>query len=316
MDLPIAHSEGVMHRFSVRNALFFSILLHAVVVALLNFMKSANDQATSTRPIAVEIVEAPAAKDLSKEPKNKKAKTLVDQNKLNKDLDFKAQYLSSHNQKVIRETVAKNHGAFQNSKGQGMGDGHRSGGQQTPNTLTQSMPVSGRLLTKEKLFGSLKEELFRRHNESPLADTKLQNGKAPRGTGPSGSRTRDYLPGKEAGLETLLSTREFVYFTYYNRIRDRLGQYWEPQIKKKLLELMRKGRRMASTEDRITKVQIILDGDGALQKVQVVSASGIQDLDSVAVEAFRAAAPFPNPPKGIIEPDGTVKIQWDFVIET
>ncbi|HPI41531.1 MAG TPA: TonB family protein [Pseudobdellovibrionaceae bacterium] len=51
-------------------------------------------------------------------------------------------------------------------------------------------------------------------------------------------------------------------------------------------------------------------------KVQVIGDSGIQDLDDAAIEAFKAAAPFPNPPKGVVENDGTVQIRWDFVLET
>ncbi|MDX9731530.1 MAG: TonB family protein, partial [Bdellovibrionales bacterium] len=66
---------------------------------------------------------------------------------------------------------------------------------------------------------------------------------------------------------------------------------------------------------QITSVIIILDEKGTLFRVQVVGASGIVDLDDAAVEAFRAAAPFPNPPKGIVEEDGTLKIRWDFVLE-
>jgi protein TonB len=78
---------------------------------------------------------------------------------------------------------------------------------------------------------------------------------------------------------------------------------------------MHEGRTIASVEDRLTKVIIILDQKGTLIKVQVLDGSGVQDLDDAAVEAFRAAAPFPNPPKGIIDPDGTIKIRWDFVLE-
>ena len=78
---------------------------------------------------------------------------------------------------------------------------------------------------------------------------------------------------------------------------------------------MRQGRSIASNTDRITKIVIILDGQGTLQRVQVIGPSGLLDLDDAAVEAFRAAAPFPNPPKGIIESDGTVKIRWDFILE-
>ena len=80
--------------------------------------------------------------------------------------------------------------------------------------------------------------------------------------------------------------------------------------------MLRQGRELASAEeDRITRVIIILDDGGILQGVQVLEESGVRDLDDAAVEAFRAAAPFPNPPKGIIEDDGTVKIHWDFVLE-
>jgi protein TonB len=47
-----------------------------------------------------------------------------------------------------------------------------------------------------------------------------------------------------------------------------------------------------------------------------MSESGITDLDEVAVEAFRLAAPFPHPPKGMVDGDGTIKIRWDFIVET
>ena len=116
-------------------------------------------------------------------------------------------------------------------------------------------------------------------------------------------------------METLLSTREFIYFAYYERIKNKLRQYWEPKIKEKMQRAMREGRAIASSSDRVTKVIIFLDAKGTLVKVQVVDGSGVRDLDDAAVEAFRAAAPFPNPPKGIIGPDGFVTINWDFVLE-
>jgi protein TonB len=47
----------------------------------------------------------------------------------------------------------------------------------------------------------------------------------------------------------------------------------------------------------------------------VVGPSGLTDLDDAAVEAFRAAAPFPNPPNGIVEGDGLIRIRWDFILE-
>jgi protein TonB len=129
------------------------------------------------------------------------------------------------------------------------------------------------------------------------------------------SQTDDHLKDVQTGAETILSSREFVYYAYYSRIKDRLRLYWEPKIKEKMNRIFASGRKIASEEDRITKLVIVLDQAGKLIKVQVLSESGLKDLDDAAIEAFQAAAPFPNPPKGIIESDGTIKIRWDFVIE-
>jgi protein TonB len=80
--------------------------------------------------------------------------------------------------------------------------------------------------------------------------------------------------------------------------------------------MMRQGRTIASENSKVTKLVIVLNGQGNLVKVQVLAASGVRDLDDAAIEAFRQAAPFPNPPKGMIERDGTVKIRWDCVVES
>jgi protein TonB len=80
--------------------------------------------------------------------------------------------------------------------------------------------------------------------------------------------------------------------------------------------MFRQGRSIASDQDRITKLLIVLNPSGILMKVQVVSDSGVRDLDDAAIEAFKSAAPFPNPPQGIVDPDGTVKIRWDFILES
>ncbi|MCB0361740.1 MAG: energy transducer TonB, partial [Bdellovibrionales bacterium] len=67
--------------------------------------------------------------------------------------------------------------------------------------------------------------------------------------------------------------------------------------------------------DRITRVLITLDKNGSLIQVQVLGQSGLVELDSAAVDAFRAAAPFPNPPQGMVEHDGNIRIRWDFILE-
>jgi TonB family protein len=86
-------------------------------------------------------------------------------------------------------------------------------------------------------------------------------------------------------------------------------------VREKVKIIYRQGRSIASAKDRVTQVLVTLDSKGELIKVDILSPSGVEALDAAAVEAFRAAAPFPNPPKGMVEPDGTIKIRWDFVLE-
>jgi len=129
------------------------------------------------------------------------------------------------------------------------------------------------------------------------------------------SQNDDHIKDVNKGLQTLLSTREFVYYAYYARIKEALRQHWEPTVREKVKIIYRQGRTIASANDRVTQVMVVLNNKGELIRVEVLGKSGVEDLDSAAVEAFKSAAPFPNPPKGMVETDGTVKIRWDFVLE-
>jgi TonB family protein len=129
------------------------------------------------------------------------------------------------------------------------------------------------------------------------------------------SQSDDYIKDVNTGMQTLLSTREFVYYSYYARIKEAIRQHWEPNVREKVKIIYRQGRSIASAKDRVTQVLVTLNAKGELIKVEILSPSGVEQLDGAAVEAFRSASPFPNPPKGMVEPDGTIKIRWDFVLE-
>src|SRR5690606_20044794 len=138
-------------------------------------------------------------------------------------------------------------------------------------------------------------------------------GEGPNDLAPS--QSDDHLKQVKSGLQTLLSTREFVYYSYYKRIKDQIRQHWEPGVREKVKIIYKQGRNIASAKDRVTQLLVTLDRDGTLIRVDVLGPSGVIDLDAAAVEAFESAAPFPNPPDGIVEADGTIKIRWDFVLE-
>lgn len=258
----------------------------------------------------------------------------TDKTRLNDEVDPNAKYLSQYDQRVVKQTRAALAGKFANDAGQG----RTQAASTTPKTPEQNEteakdPKSSdkTAMTEDQAAAEAELQAFEHGDISVAAKKGLQKfnpsfRKLPvvpdptaeeqaAGDGNEVSKTDDHLKDVPTGMQTMLSTREFVYYSYYNRIKDKLRQYWEPKIKEKFERTIRQGRQIASEGDKITKVIIILDEKGTLIGVQVLSASGIVDLDEAAVEAFRAAAPFPNPPKGIVEEDGTIKIRWDFVLE-
>jgi TonB family protein len=253
-------------------------------------------------------------KDLDAMKKNalNRAQQIVDQSdkRLNDEIDEKAKYLSRFNQKVMKDTKAANTGKFQNDAHMGAAPKNER------NNLTQKdKPKKVAKKNAEK-----KQSLDNGEIPLPkLAALKPQfewdkNKSGVVNPGPV-SQTDDHLKDVEVGAQTILSSREFIYYSYYSRIKERLRIFWEPKIKEKVTRIFQTGRKIASDEDRITKLVITLDREGKLIRVQVLGESGLSDLDAAAVEAFQAAAPFPNPPAGIVDPDGTIKIRWDFIIE-
>jgi protein TonB len=208
--------------------------------------------------------------------------------------------LSKNNQDVLKETKAQKHGEFQNRRNQVAGEKRKP------------EPKQEKVSEKQKVLDQLKPSLY----DTQYAAKKLAPPPEPAMSGAEVSQNDDYLKDVVAGAETLLKTREFVYYSYYNRIKKRLKQHWEPRIQEKIVKILRKGRKIASVNDKITHLVITLDKHGELKRIQVKQASGYNDLDDAAIEAFRAAAPFPNPPKGIVTGAGEVQIPWSFVLET
>lgn len=131
-----------------------------------------------------------------------------------------------------------------------------------------------------------------------------------------GETESDYVKDLKETDFTALNTREFTYYSYFQRVRRQLNQAWKPIIREQIYRIYRLGRRIASNREHTTKTLVVLDSKGAVIKVQVLEQSGTRDLDKAAVDAFNQAGPFPNPPQGMIDQNGMVKIRWDFILGT
>jgi TonB family protein len=308
-------------------AIFFSLAAHivgGVGISLFPGLRHAQPKKT----VEVELIDIDKVSAMVKQMKAEQSAKgqIVQQSakRLNDEVPVDAKFLSRFDQKIKQETQAKKNGAFKNTASdRGAGDdkprGRNDADASTKKAATDvkeekvakaiyddpnGIPFKGKKPSLKDLTPSFRPTIETADAESQAA-----------GNGEGESATDDRLKNVKSGMQTLLSTREFVYYSYYNRIREKLRQYWEPKIKEKFERIVRQGRTIASDGDKITSIIIILDDKGILKGVQVLSGSGVRDLDDAAVEAFRAAAPFPNPPKGIVESDGTIKIRWDFVLQ-
>src|SRR5262249_33677406 len=72
--------------------------------------------------------------------------------------------------------------------------------------------------------------------------------------------------------------------------------------------------QLYSYKDRRTVVEFTLDGNGELRDVHVQTSCGVEYLDRVALEAFRKAERFPNPPPGLMDARGVGRLPFAFTL--
>jgi TonB family protein len=128
----------------------------------------------------------------------------------------------------------------------------------------------------------------------------------------TGAPPNDYVKDVPKGESTLLNSREFKYATFFHRVRRGVSDHWNPGD----VYLRRDPYgNIYGVKDRYTVLNVVLDNQGELTDVSVVRSSGVGFLDDEAVSAFKGASPFPNPPQGLQEDDGSIRFQFGFYFE-
>ena len=115
----------------------------------------------------------------------------------------------------------------------------------------------------------------------------------------AGAPSNDLLD-ERLGSEVAVNAKEFIHAAYLNRIRRLVQYYWRQNV-----DNLPSSTRLSKPRYR-TVVHAVLNADGALEYIEVTSESGEPVVDDCLVRAFRLAAPFPNPPAGLVESDGRV----------
>lgn len=289
-------------RFGFSRFVVASILVHIALFCLLTLSSQFESKKNKTEIIEIAFVDKGIEKIKMINP------VLIvesDSAAANNELSENAKFLSEKSNTVKKETKAKLGKKFYNAA-------------KPTESLNQKQK---QILPKEKSQAG-RPQLFNNSFDAYSSLSKKATANQEFQKPQSGSKsedistTNDNLAKIENDLMTRLNTKEYRYFGYYSRIKTQLNQWWVPKVQQKYTKMIRQGRTIASEENKVTKLVIVLNETGYLVKVQVMAESGIKDLDDAAIEAFRSAAPFPNPPKGMVDKDGLVKIRWDCVVES
>ncbi len=269
-----------------------------------------------TPPGELPVAPPEKAKPSKPKPKAKEMRMAETDEAANSDIDPNAKFLGAKNQKAEEEMKAKQIDDFRSGEGSGAKGVTKSQQEFLPPTAADGKKTEEVLApTDTTELGITTEEPKQLAGVKRNWKTLSLKDLGVNGDGQTSSASDDDLNGVATGNRTILSTREFRYFSYYHRIKELLRQYWKPSVEQKLYKMWVRGNAV-SKDELVTSLMVLLDKTGKIQKISRVLSSGFNELDNAAIESFERAGPFPNPPKGIIEDDGFVRIRWDFVLKT
>ena len=112
---------------------------------------------------------------------------------------------------------------------------------------------------------------------------------------------RNFIEEFDSGERVQFNTIRYKYYSYFKRIQDSLGNNWKIVLDK-----------FISRNRYENKILITINQEGYLINLKILESSGDRFFDQTTIEALNKAAPFINPPKGLIK-DDKASFEWVFV---
>ena len=122
------------------------------------------------------------------------------------------------------------------------------------------------------------------------------------------------IPGVEEGAFTALNTDQLEFYAFYQRSNEQIRNRWVSLIRNYVGELPARDMEILARRNRTTMLEILLTPSGDFARSVIHSSSGDKGLDQAAIEAFRLAAPFPNPPSEMVKADGFIHLYYNFTL--
>lgn len=124
------------------------------------------------------------------------------------------------------------------------------------------------------------------------------------------SPLENMIPEIRAGNTTALASRKHPFASYITAMHRGIHDLYAWGF---LEGLPSRGANHPLNDNSLrTVVEIMLNGDGTINKLTTVHHSGSTVFDTAVKEVVHAAGPYPNPPNSIKSPDGYIYIHWAF----
>ena len=279
--------------------LIFSLVIHALLVWLL-FLWPSPPPAPSSERVEVSFNDPPARS----KPKTK-SKTFIEETNVNpkpiEDLKDTADFLSQFTKRVKKQLIARQNGPTRNSKPNLI-----------PNTKVDEEPI------KHPGVAGM-------NNDRPPSPTTAHDRGEIGLPVPGGNQTlhqvaigpssiAEYIPGVDTGDFTALNTDQFTYYAFFARINEQVRNRWIAAVRAYMSRLTPAEQNELSKADRQTVIEVILNKSGDYETKVIEMSSGDPRLDQTTVDAFIGAAPFVNPPSGMVENDQRIHLKYGFMV--
>lgn len=247
-------------------------------------------------PETIEITldpQSPADLHKSKQPQQQIVRQALvpDQIKAPDD-DILAKYLSEKKQRVKQESQAAHNGMTENRS--------------NTSTLPQKQPKPQAQQDGKTTSAEKDKDGFRDISKDLAEMNQLSHGQ---------SSVGEALPTTvKVGSFTALNTDRYLFYTFYARIEELVRYRWESRVMRAIDTLDPRTAAMAGNRNWNTQVEFLLDRRGFLQKAMIMKESGIAVFDAAAVNAFKEARIFPNPPQEMVEDDGYIHLKFTFTV--
>ena len=120
----------------------------------------------------------------------------------------------------------------------------------------------------------------------------------------------NFIPEVRPGNQTALNTRAAPFAAYITRMHRSIHQLWGFGQMEDWDE--KSGSSPYNNPNLLTTLELVLNGDGTIDKVTVVKASGYLPYDVAAIDVAYSAGPYPDPPREIRSANGKIYIHWRF----